>query len=296
MGGGLVEISPYQRRLVESTKKLVLWLPALGALSLALLCICVLSGVVLMTAFDPSHALASTLRFETERPFGWFFRALHAYSGHASLVVLLLHGLEHLIRRADRDTPPGTWLVLWLSVPGVAYLMLGGRALPGDAEGRGVASVLAGILHQVPIGGAALAETLVGLEVDRTRVLLTHHASSATLLIAVITVIHVQRLWPSVQALGWALGISGLLAVLFRPQLVLDRAGDELRGPWFLAGMRWGLLHLPPWFAGLAVPAFFFLLVSALPLVSPKPARWMLACLVALVVFGVATTVVGLAL
>ncbi len=136
-------------------------LPALGALTLGALAVCVVSGIVVATGFDPGRPAASILSFEVSRPYGWFFRALHAWSAHLSLIGLVAHTIEYVARRSDRQTSAGNWVVLTASLPVVAYLMLGGRALVGDTEAGGVAAVMHGLLSAVPAFGPAAADVLV---------------------------------------------------------------------------------------------------------------------------------------
>lgn len=247
-------------------------LPTLGALTLASFAVCVVSGVVLATGYDASRPVESVLAFEVGRPFGWFFRALHAYSAQLALLGLLAHTAEYLAREGERHVPRAHWVVVMASLPVTVYLMLGGRALVGDAEGLGVAAVMRGLLEEIPIFGTAAADLLVGggAAGDLAQ-LWVHHVSSATLLLLVITVSHLARVVPDVAAIAVALGISGAVGLVARPAILLDPA--VLEGPWYMAGLRLLLRHLPAWLAGVIVPLSGYLLASSLPWLPSVRAR-----------------------
>jgi quinol-cytochrome oxidoreductase complex cytochrome b subunit len=241
-------------------------LPTLGALTLGALAVCVVSGVVVATAYDAARSVDSVLAFEVGRPYGWFFRALHAHSAQLGLLGLIAHTLEYLARGGERQVPPSHWVVVMASLPVTLYLMLGGRALVGDAEGLGVAAVMRGLLEQLPVFGAAAADVLVGANASDDMVpLLTHHVSSATLLLLVLTVVHLKRVVPDAVSTSVALGLSGVVALAVRPAVVMSDAPAVLEGPWYMAGLRLMLQYLPAWFAGLVLPLSCYLLLSSLP-------------------------------
>ncbi len=266
-------------------------LPPFGALTLGALAVCVVSGIALLAGFEPGRPLLSTLAFETGRPFGWFVRGVHAWSAHLSLLALLAHTADHVLRRSYRDTPASTWAALVASLPVTLYLMLGGRALPLDAEGQGVASVLHGILSQVPWAGAALAAWLVGGPEGNAHVLAAHHATSATLVLALITVFHVRKLAPDAPSVGVALGLSGIVALLMRPGLVGVAPGGRLDGPWYMGGLRLALEHVPGWAAALMAPASMLALLLALPLARGRVGAWVRGVLAVALAMAVALTI-----
>ncbi len=241
-------------------------LPTLGALTLAAFAVCVVSGVVVATGYDASRPVDSVLAFEVGRPFGWFFRALHAYSAQLALLGLLAHTAEYLVRGGERQVPRAHWVVVMACLPVTVYLMLGGRALVGDAEGLGVAAVMRGLLEEIPVFGTAAADLLVGRgAAGDLAQLWVHHVSSATLLLLVITVSHLARVVPDVAATAVALGLSGAVALAARPQVVLSDAPDALEGPWYMAGLRLLLQVLPAWLAGVLLPLSSYALLSLLP-------------------------------
>lgn len=269
-------------------------LPAIGALTLGAMAVCVVSGIVVTTGFEPADAVQSILRFETARPYGWFFRALHAWSAHLALVGLIGHTVEYVARRGDRQTTVGTWLLLVASLPVMAYLMLGGRALVGDAEAGGIAAVMHGLLSSIPLFGTAAAEIFVGPAGGDMHALLTHHVATATLALVVITVVHLRRVVPEAGALAVALGLSGGLALLIRPSLALAASPSALHGPWFMGGLRVMLERLPVWFAGLLVPLAFVGLLGSLPSLPLRRTRAVrITLLVVASAYAVLTAVAG---
>lgn len=250
-------------------------LPPFGALTLGALGVCVVSGIILLTGFEPARALPSTLAFETGRPFGWFVRNLHAWSATLAFLALLAHTADHVIRQADRSTPPLTWLALVASLPTTLYLMLGGRAMPGDAEASGISAVLHGILARLPLAGTAAASFLVGPGGADPHVLLAHHVATATLALALITVFHIRKLAPEPLSVAVALGLAGLVSLFARPSLVAVPLDGHLRGPWYMGGLRLTLEHVPVWLGGLVFPGAFLLGLAALPLLSDRGARFL---------------------
>ncbi len=262
-------------------------LPSFGALTFGALFVCVVSGIVVATGYDPAQPVKSLLDFELTRPYGWFFRGLHAWSGHLSFLGLVAHTVEYLVREGERQTSRTDWVVATASLPVVMYLMLGGRALVGDTEAGGVASIMRGLLVAFPWVGSAFADLLVGRE-DMPR-LLTHHVSSATLLLFVLVFAHGKRVAPGIVAVAVALGIAGLVALAVRPALALT-PGVELRGPWFMGGLRLLLQVAPVWLAGVLFPLTVLLALGALPWIPTQRVRLVrFALLGVAVVYGAAT-------
>lgn len=270
-------------------------LPALGALTLGALAVCVVSGIVVATGFEPGRPATSILSFEVSRPYGWFFRALHAWSAHLSLIGLVAHTIEYVARKSDRQTSAGNWVALTASLPVVAYLMLGGRALVGDTEAGGVAAVMHGLLSAVPMFGPAAADMLVGATAGGDmHGLLIHHVATATLLLVAIIVVHLKRLVPDAIATAVALGLAGGVALVVRPALSVTPMPTALRGPWFMGGLRLMLEHGPAWIVGLMLPAVILGLLGALPLLSEARARVVrLVLLVAGIVYSILAAVAG---
>lgn len=270
-------------------------LPALGALTLGALAVCVVSGIIVATGYEPGRAATSILAFEVSRPYGWFFRALHAWSAHLSLIGLVAHTIEYVARRSDRQTPAGNWIVLTGSLPVMAYLMLGGRALVGDTEAGGVAAVMHGLLSAVPALGPATADVLVGATPGgEMHALLTHHIATATLLLVVITVVHLKRLVPDAIATAVALGLAGGVALAVRPALAVTSMPTALRGPWFMGGLRLMLEHGPAWIVGLLLPAAMLALLGVLPVLSEARARvGRLVLLIVVVLYSILTAIAG---
>lgn len=264
-------------------------LPPFGSLALGSGAVCIGSGLVLLAGYRASHALESILQLETSRPFGWFFRALHAWSALIFLLALVVHVVDFVWRRADRNITLTRWILLVATVPVTVYLMLGGLAITGDAEGEGVAAILRGLLRTVPWVGAPIAQALAG-STGSLQVLCVHHVASASIVLLVLVFIHVRRILPDAVSTGTALGLAGMLALFVRPALGPASEVGQLRGPWFMGGLRWMLQWVPPWLAGVMLPTIALLLFAALPALSDRrarAARWALG--IGLAVYGVST-------
>jgi hypothetical protein len=110
----------------------------------------------------------------------------------------------------------------------------------------------------------------------------------------VITVVHLKRIVPDAVATAVGLGMAGGLALLLRPALAVASSPVQLRGPWFMGGLRLMLEYVPARLAGLVFPALTLALLAALPLLSEKRARIArVMLLAALVSYAVLTLVAG---
>jgi quinol-cytochrome oxidoreductase complex cytochrome b subunit len=256
---------------------------------LGALVVCVVSGLVLLAGFEPGRAAGSILDLETSRPWAWFFRALHAWSALLLLVGLAAHTWDFVARGAERAHPRVRWALVTATLPVTLYLMLGGLALTGDAESNGVLAVMRGITEAVPWFGGWAAKLLIG---DGGRmVLYVHHVLTATLVLAVLVVVHLRKgAIPGTVATAAALGISGLVALVLRPSLGPLESVEPLRGPWFMTGLRWMLERAPVWLAGLVLPAALLLVIAALPWLPERAAPFARRALAAAVLAYAALT------
>ncbi len=136
----------------------------LGGLTLLLLLVLGVSGAVLMFHYVPTPAGAAGF-FAQEAgalPFAWFFRRLHYLAGQAMVVTLLLHMLRVLATGAYLPPRALNWLVGLVLLVLTLALDLSGYVLRWDAPTRAAATVVGGLLGQVPWVGGLLKRLLFG--------------------------------------------------------------------------------------------------------------------------------------
>lgn len=229
-----------------------------GVLALAALAVAFVTGVVLAVGYDVHAAAGSVALLELSSPPGRLFRALHAWSSHLLLLLLLLHVVEHVARRSEALVTFAVWLRLVLAVPLVLFLAVSGFMLRGDAEGQLARQILAGLLERLPLVGAAAATALLGAGGD-LQLVYVHHVATLTVAVLFIAVEHSRRFWPGARAV-LAVSAFGLAAAWLFPPALHDGADPVTKGPWYFVGLQ-ELLH---WMTS---PGWAWLLLLA-PLVA----------------------------
>ena len=133
-----------------------------GATALCLLVIAI-SGVVLMTAYQPSATTAwsSVNYIQTTLSMGWLLRGLHHNGAHVLVVLMVLHLVRTAVHAAYRKPRELVWL-LGLAMMGLVLAFVRtGYLLPWDQEGYWATYIPINILGTMP-GGAALKELAIG--------------------------------------------------------------------------------------------------------------------------------------
>ncbi len=263
-------ISSTEARLVGTFDAWNRRLPAIGELSFAALWLAIVSGAFLVLPYDPASAAGSLQLLLLTNPAGVFIRGLHYWSGQLFLISAVLHLVEHLARGTERRVRMGVWLRLVLSTVVIAYVMVSGYVLKGDAEGLLARRVMAGLLDHLPLVGAALRAFLVGPD-DTLRILYFQHAAVMTVLAFATIVEHFRRPWPKAAPWLAALGACAALAIAWPPALH-DPASPVVKGPWYMLGLQ-EILH---WLSspGIAwLPLAAGLLLLALLPKLPDPCR-----------------------
>ena len=108
--------SPVRKKLsLRSTiKKISLHLPRLGV---SCLIICIISGIILAFYYRPMGNVFQNLEeITTLVPYGWFFRRLHYFSGQIFVILMLLHTVDHFLKKRYSTYPPGLWVLLVVSL------------------------------------------------------------------------------------------------------------------------------------------------------------------------------------
>ncbi|HQR46725.1 MAG TPA: cytochrome b N-terminal domain-containing protein [Thermoanaerobaculia bacterium] len=235
-----------------------------GRVAFGLLAVSVMSGISLVPFYAAARPFESLERIEGGVPWGFFLRALHAWSSWGVLVATVLHLAEALRARTERQLSAGVW---WRSVAllplGVGAL-LSGFVLRGDAGAVAALAIWRRILEAVPVLGTEIARFLLGAPGDLSAAAL-HHAGTFTLLLWLATAEHGLRLVPDVRSAALAalasMALAGAIPVALGPPPG-TASGHLLLGPWYLLGLQGALLDLPA-AAGWAGPLGLVLVLGA---------------------------------
>ena len=127
-------------------------------MSAVLVLILILSGVLLMFAYEPTpeRAYGSILRLEREIRFGGFVRGIHHWSANFLVVIVLLHLLRVFYTGAIHGARQFNWVI------GLGLLLLvlvsnfTGYLLPWDQLSFWAITIVTGMLGYLPVIGEAV--------------------------------------------------------------------------------------------------------------------------------------------
>lgn len=208
-----------------------------GEVALAAFLLCAVSGVLLVPAFDSHDGRRAIAAWLLGNPGAVFLRNVHYWTAQVFLVGLVLHVTDHLRAGTEGRPAPGVWLRLSASLPVVGFLMLSGFLLRDDPDAQQAGRILQGIIAQLPGVGGAVAAFLFGPPPGSLNVVYVHHAATATMLVAAVTVEHVRRSWPRwAPTTALALVVSGV--ALFVSPGLHDGLDARIKGPWYFLGLQ----------------------------------------------------------
>jgi hypothetical protein len=253
-----------------------------GRLSFGFLAVSVLSGFLLVPFWTPTAAWDSLERIQAGLAWGFFLRALHAYSSFAVLVTMALHVVQVLAAKTERQLPSGVWWRSVVLLPVTVAALLGGFVLRGDAEAVAALSIWRRILESLPLAGAEIARLFLGSVPGDLGPAALHHAGTLTLLLWFFTAEHAGRLLPDARGTTLAALVSVALAGAVPLPLGAPPAAApaHLLGPWSLLGLQGALVYLPP-AAGWLLPLAVVLLLGLVRHAESPARRTLLAALAA---------------
>lgn len=157
------------------------------------------SGVALMFQYSPTPEGAAAF-FAAEAgalPFAWFFRRVHYLAGQAMVAAVLLHLVRVLASGAYLPPRAANWLIgLGLLLLTLA-LDLSGYVLRWDGPTQAAATVVGGLLGELPAVGGLMKRLLLGGDLPGEASLLRFyvlHCLGLPALALVLTLVHFWRI------------------------------------------------------------------------------------------------------
>jgi len=163
----------------------------LGDLAAAAFVIAAVTGVAVAVPYDPADGYGSLSAMLLANPAAVFFRNMHYWSGQACLLLTLAHMWDRLREPAERRVSRGVWLRLCLTLPLLAFIMLSGFILRGDADARQALRIVTEATTQVPLVGPLLATLAFGAA-ERLNPAYVQHAATATIVVWLFVVEHAR--------------------------------------------------------------------------------------------------------
>ncbi|MBW2046988.1 MAG: cytochrome b N-terminal domain-containing protein [Deltaproteobacteria bacterium] len=242
------------------------YLPRLGLASLAL---CLGSGIILVFYYRPmGNVFQNVEEITTLVPFGWFFRQLHYGSGQLFVILMLLHTLDHFLRKRYRIYGFKEWVFLISSLFLCFFVLFTGFVLKGDKGGLFAGSIFMNILQSIPVVGGKIAPLFIVPGKSFFFLPYLYHCFFLPVLIICLIRGHIREWFPGRGFL--CIGMSGLFlyALLVRPapDIPPEAAMAVVQGPWFFLGLQTLLRLFPVLFAGLVIPGLFTACLLLLPL------------------------------
>jgi ubiquinol-cytochrome c reductase cytochrome b subunit len=269
-----------------------LWLPRLG---LSALMLCLASGIVLLFHYRPmGNVFRNVEEITTLVPYGWFFRQLHYGAGQVFVILMLLHTLDHLVRRRYRMYPFKDWVCLTLSLAICFYTLFTGFILKGDQEGTFAGRIFQHIMETIPMAGRPGSRLLITPGEGFFFLPYLYHCFFLPVLMIYLMRGHVREWLPDRKFfVSTAIGLS-LYALLVKPGVGIppEVSVPSVAGPWFFQGIQTLLRILPPFLAGIVIPGLFMGCLLLLP-ARGTPLRAVSylhpVIIIALMVYGILT-------
>jgi len=265
----------------------------LGGMSLVLLTLMVLTGGLLLFAYEPvpGEAYESIRRLQSEVPFGAFVRGIHHWSANLLVVVAFLHLLRVFFTVAFTGPRKFNWVIGTVLFLLVCASNFTGYLLPWDQTAFWAVTICTSMLDYVPLAGPWLQSLLRGGPEVGASTLTTFYALHSTFLPLCFLLLLPFPFWRIRKAGGLVVprrpkekmkgkgeyvttiphlvmreGVTALVliaGVLLFAALVSAPLGDPAnpgmspnpaKAPWYFLGLQELLLHFHPLFAIFVIP------------------------------------------
>lgn len=140
------------------------WRYVFGSALSTVFIIQVVTGLLLMTSYSPSSAMAwgSVFYINHEMWMGWIVRGIHHFSAQAMIVLLVFHLLQVLLAGAYRSPREVNWWFGMVLLGLTLGFSLTGYLLPWDQKGFWATKVATNIMGGAPVVGPYLQKIVVG--------------------------------------------------------------------------------------------------------------------------------------
>ncbi|MDB4285321.1 cytochrome b N-terminal domain-containing protein, partial [bacterium] len=260
----------------------------LGGMALVLLLLLVLTGALLLLAYEPfpETAYKSIEAIRGEIPFGMFVRSIHHWSSNLLVLVAFLHLLRVYFTGAITGPRQFNWIVGLVLLLLVLSSNFTGYLLPWDQTAFWAVTICTSMLDYVPLGGVWLQKVLRGGTEVGPETLMTFYALHTTFLPLSFLILLPFHFWRVRKAGGLVVprppdeeprerepyvltipnlvvreGVTALvlIAAVFLFSLFVNAPlGDPAnpgmspnpaKAPWYFLGFQEMLLHFHPLFA-----------------------------------------------
>lgn len=261
-----------------------------GQLSLAMLVICLISGVLLVVPYDVNSPYESISFFMLTNQAASLFRNMHYWSAQFFLVFTLIHLYDHFTRDKQVKVKFWLWFRLSATVLIVFLAMITGFILKGDQDAGQAGLIFSQLLGLVPLVGEALRTTFSG-NGEHLQLVYVHHIATFSIFIVIVVLEHARTFWPPIKVLVFVTVFVLAMSILAVAPLH-DGLSPVIKGPWYFVGFQ-ELLHM---FSHPGYSLIFVLTILVLLLLVPFSGRysWLIKrTLLILTLLYLLSTVVG---
>ena len=247
--------------------KITSYLPRLGLSSLIL---CLVSGLVLVFYYRPmGNVFQNVEEITTLVPYGWFFRQLHYGAGQLFVILMLLHTLDHFLRKRYRSYLFKEWILLIFSLCLCFFVLFTGFVLKGDKEGFFAGQIFMNILEAIPFIGGSVSRLFIVPGKSFFFLPYLYHCFFIPILIIYLIRDHIREWFPNKRFLIFGTAGLFLYALLVKPSIDIPPEAfvRVVKGPWFFLGIQTLLKLLPVLLAGLIIPGVFVGCLLILPVI-----------------------------
>jgi len=234
-----------------------------GRFSLALLVICIVSGIFIAISYNVNKPYESISLLMIANPAASLFRNLHYWSAQLFLIFSMLHIYDHFSKKEGIRLKKGLWARLSVGVLIILLAMLTGFLLKADADALQARRILNSLITGIPWIGNLLGYSLLGNE-DSFQLIYVHHIATFTIFIAVIVFEHSRKFWPRWGEFVSVTLVAALLSFFITAPLH-DNLNPTVKGPWYFLGLQEILHWLSHPELSMLIVLVFILLIYLVP-------------------------------